>query len=227
LNDLTLFLAQLPSKKELGVFYKDITKDNLESVDWETSRDVSLKIFVEPQVDKNQLVKCIELLKTFNIASTYQFTIQSESDADALEEVMDLAGPNRFSVKPFYNGKNYNFFKENIFIEASDLSDPVVSKKDIYARSVMNPTAFGQFTVLSSGEVYSNLNERPIGTIRQGVKQLLLNELSEGSGWFRSRKEMVPCGDCVYHQICPPISNYEYALSRNNLCRMHPDTARI
>ncbi|MCP5046715.1 MAG: hypothetical protein GY940_06060, partial [bacterium] len=64
LNDLTLFLAPLPLKTELGVFYKEIAMDNLERVDWHSSGDVSLKVFVEPQVDKNQLVKCIELLKT-------------------------------------------------------------------------------------------------------------------------------------------------------------------
>jgi len=224
LEDLVDFLAQLPLKKELGVFYKDITADNLERVDWETLKDISLKIFVEPQFEKNQLVDCIELLKEFNILSNVQFTIRSEADANGLDEAIDLLDPGQLSVKPFYNGKNYNFFKENIFIEKPDLSDPVVSKKEIYARSVMNPNAFGHITVLSSGVVYSNINEEPIGTIDMNVKQLLLNELTEGRGWFRLRKDLVPCGSCIYQQICPPISNYEYALSRDNLCWIQHDT---
>lgn len=224
LEGLMSLLAQLPLKKELGVFYKDITIDNLERVDWETLTDITFKIFVEPQMEKNQLVDGIELMKRFNISSTYQFTIRSEADADNLDEVIDLVGQNQFSVKPFYDGSNYNFFKENIFIEKADLSDPVVSKKDIYARSVMNPNAFGHITVLSSGDIYSNLNEKPIGTIDRRVKQLLLTELSEGRGWFRLRNGLVPCGGCIYRQICPPISNYEYALSRNDLCWLHQDT---
>lgn len=224
LDRLMIFLAQLPLKKEIGVFYKDINKENLELVDWEKSKDTSLKIFVEPQFEKNRLFNCIELLKEFNLSSKFQFTIRSESDANDLDKVIDLINQDQFSVKPFYNGSNYNFFKENIFIEESDLSDPVVSKKDIYARSIMNPTAFGHITILSSGAVHSNINEGRIGTIDQGVKKFLLKELSEGRGWFRLRKDLIPCRNCIYQQICPPISNYEYALSRNNLCWFQQNT---
>lgn len=218
LEDLTAYLAQLPLKTEFGVFYKDIAAQNLEPVDWEALNRVSFKIFVEPQFQTDILVQGLQLLKRFDIDSTCVFAVQSEADADQLEEVIDLTGHRQFLVKPFFNRKNTRFFMENIFIEKSDLGSPVVSKKEIYARSVMNPGAFGQFTVLSSGEVYSNVNEKPVGTIHGEVKQLLLNELSGGHGWFRLRKNLDPCRSCVYHQICPPVSNYEYALSRNDLC---------
>lgn len=224
LEGLMIFLAKLPLKKELGVFYKDIAIDRLEQIDRETLTDISFRIFVEPQMEKNQLINCIELMKRFNISSTFQFTIQSEEDANDLDEVIDIIGQNQFFVKPFFDGSNYSFFKENIFIEKADLSDPVVSKKEIYARSVMNPVVFGRINVLSSGDIHSNLNEAPIGTIDQGVKHILLKELSEGKGWFRLRRSLVPCNSCIYHQICPPTSNYEYALSRNDLCWLHQDT---
>ncbi len=223
LEALTAFLAQVPLEKEFGVFYKDITRSNLERVDWERLPDISLKIFVEPQLDKNQLVNCIQLLKEFNLNSSYQFTIRSEADANNLEDVLDLPGQSQLSVKTFYNGRNETFFKENVFITKADLSEPVVSKKEIYARTVMNPSAFGEVTILSSGAVHSNLNEEPIGTIHQGVSPFLLKELSEGRGWFRLRSELTPCRSCIYQQICPPVSNYEYALSRNNLCWLDPD----
>lgn len=226
LEGLMALLSQLPLKKEIGVFYKDITVDDLKRVNWEMLTDISLKIFVEPRMEKNVLTDGIELLKSFNIPSTYQFTIQSESDADALDGFIDLLDPGQLSVKAFFNGSNYTFFKENIFIAKSDLSDPVVSKKDIYARSVMNPNTFGHITVLSSGDIHSNLNVKRIGTIDMNVKKLLLNELSEGNGWFCLRKDLTPCGSCVFHQICPPISNYEYALSRNDLCWMQGDSVR-
>jgi pseudo-rSAM protein len=224
LDGLMNLLAQLPLKKELGVFYKDIAMDNLERIDREKLKDIPFKIFVEPQPDRNQLVRCIELSKKFDILSTYQFTIQSEADADNLDEFIDMVGQNRFSVKPFYNGSNFDFFRENIFIQKEDLSDPVVSKKDIYARSVMNTADFGHITVLSSGDVYSNVNEEPLGMIDQVMKELLLKELSQGKGWFRLRSELTPCADCIYRKICTPVSNYEYAFSRNDLCWLHRDT---
>jgi pseudo-rSAM protein len=216
-------LAQLPLKKNLGVYYKDITAENMERVDWRRLTDTSVRVFVEPQMEKKQLEKCIQLLEKYNIPSTYQFVIQSEADAEALDDPFDWLEPEQLSVNAFYDGGNYNFFKENIFIEQADLSDPVISKKEIYARSVMNPNAFGNLTVLCTGQIHSNLNEKPIGTIDTHLKQILLNELAEGSGWFRLRKDLAPCANCIYHQICPPISNYEYALSQNNLCWRNQD----
>lgn len=232
LDNLIDYLALLPLKREIGIFYKHITAENLQRIDWEklkgskenaneNPKEISLRIFIEPQIEKSAIVNCFELLKQLPIESSYQFTIQSEADADKLEEYINLAGDSQFYVKPFYDGKNYEFFKDNIFIEKSDLSEPVVSKKDIYTRSVMNPAAFGEMTVLSSGRIHSNLYEEPIGVIGQDIKQVLLNELYNGTGWFQLRKNIEPCRDCLYHQLCPPVSNYEYALSRNNLCRMY------
>lgn len=39
--------------------------------------------------------------------------------------------------------------------------------------------------------------------------------------WFRVRNQVQPCRTCVYEVLCPPLSNYEYALHRNNLCHIH------
>ena len=66
-------------------------------------------------------------------------------------------------------------------------------------------------------------NEKRIGNIDQRIHEVLLKELHNGKGWFKVRKHLTPCKGCIYNQICPPISNYEYALSRNNLCGIHLD----
>ncbi len=223
IEDLTGYLGQLPMNKELGVFYRDINSDCLGLIEWEKSINMSARIFVEPQFQKNELLKCMELLQKFNVKSNYQFSIQDENDADRINEMIGLLSGSNFFVKPFFNGRNYNFFRENVFIEKADLSDPVVKKKDIYARSVMNPNSFGHITILSSGDIYSNVNEKRIGKIGQGIQEVLLEELYTGKGWFKVRKKLIPCKSCIYNQICPPISNYEYAFSRNNLCSIHPD----
>lgn len=229
LGELLECLTQLPLKKELGLFYKDITEENLERLKFlagEKLKDVSFKVFVASPLEKNKLIRCIELIKQFIIQPMYEFVVQSEADADDLDEILNVIDPNEFQVKPFYNGNNYKFFQENIFIQKDDLSEPVVSKKDIYARSVMNTTTFGHITILSNGAVHSNPNEAPIGSIAQNVKQLILNEFTEGKGWFKLRKDLEPCAKCIYQQICPPVSHYEYVLGRNDLCWLHQDSER-
>lgn len=221
LDGLLNLLIQLPLKKELGVFYKDIDLNKLTRINNEKLKNIPFRIFVDSQPDKNQLNYCIEILKRLNICSSFQFTIQSEADTDGLDEIIDQIGVEYFSIKPFYNGQNFNFFKENIFIQKQDLSNSIASKRDIYARSVMNTTDFGHITVSCNGDVYSNVNEEPLGKIDEDIKLLMLKELSEGKGWFRLRSNLSPCTDCIYEKVCPSLSNYEYALSFNDLCWLH------
>jgi len=222
IDDLIGCLDELPVKKELGVFYRDINEDRLRSIDWKKSKEMSLRVFVEPQFGHKELVTCVELMERFKIDANYQFVVESERDVERLDEIIDFPDGGKFSIKPFYNGNNYRFFKQNVFIETSDLSDPPVKNTDIYARSVMNSNHFGEITILGNGDIYSNINERRIGTIDQEIQEVLLKELREGKGWFRVRRDQMPCKGCVYNQICPPISNYEYALSRNDLCMIRP-----
>lgn len=226
INDLFKYLVQLPINKELGVFYKDINSDCLSLIDWKKAQNMDIRIFIEPKFQKNELLKCVELLQKLNITTNYQFSIQCEKDANHINEMIELLNGSDFFVKPFFNGRNYNFFKKNVFIKNTDLKNTVVKKRDIYARSVMNPGNFGHITILSSGDIYSNVNEKRIGNINQRIQEVLLKELCEGNGWFKVRKNLIPCKGCVYNQICPPISNYEYAFSRNNLCSIHPDNAK-
>lgn len=224
LEALTGYLDTLPVEKELGAFYRDINSDRLKSIEWEKLNKMSLRVFVEPNFRQDEMEMCVELMERFNITPAYQFSVENERDVDRLDEMTGLTGRSKFFVKPFYNGKNYHFFRQNVFIETADLSEPAVKKKDIYARSVMNPNNFGEITVLSNGDIYSNVNEKRIGNIDQRIHEVLLKELHNGKGWFKVRKHLTPCKGCVYNQICPPISNYEYALSRNNLCGIHLDS---
>jgi len=49
--------------------------------------------------------------------------------------------------------------------------------------------------------------------------QLISNELVHNYAWKRTRTKS-PCKMCVYQFLCPPPSNYEYALKCNNLCHV-------
>lgn len=43
-------------------------------------------------------------------------------------------------------------------------------------------------------------------------------ELKEGTSWKLLRKDVTPCKDCPFQLLCPPVSNYDFALNKHNLC---------
>jgi pseudo-rSAM protein len=222
-DDLIVYLGRLPVKKEFGVSYRDITDGGLDLLKEKSPENTTIRVFTESKFQKDEFLKCVDRVRKSGISADFQFTVQDEADLDRLGEVYILLDEDGFSVKPFFNGRNQNFFKENVFIEEADLSDPVVSKKDIYAQSVMNTNSFGVLTILSTGAVHANLNETRAGTIDCEIHDILLAVMSRGDGWFRVRENVPPCKSCVYNHVCPPVSNYEYALSRNNLCNIYGD----
>ena len=120
-------------------------------------------------------------------------------------------------MTPFYNGDNYDFFKENIFVSKEEIKS--VSFKDIKRNTILNHFFFGALVCMSNGDVYSNLNNTKIGNIKEhSVASMVFKELEEKRSWLKVRKNVEPCNNCLYSSICPPLSNYEEAIGQNNLC---------
>jgi pseudo-rSAM protein len=124
---------------------------------------------------------------------------------------------------PFYNGQNLAFFEQAVFVDRQSLSAARPSLQEIHSRQVMNPFHFGNLTLLSNGDIHAGINDPPLGQISQdSIYDLVFQEVSRGRTWRRTRKQVMPCGECIYAGLCPPLSNYEPALGRNNLCHIRP-----
>lgn len=39
--------------------------------------------------------------------------------------------------------------------------------------------------------------------------------------WRKTRLQLSPCDKCIYCFICPPPSNYEIVVGKNNLCNLY------
>ena len=94
-----------------------------------------------------------------------------------------------------------------------------MSKREIFAHQALNTNYFGKLTISSDGNVYSNINGKPLGTINDDVKQLILHEMENGSYWLKIR-DMEPCCNCVYQWLCPSPSDYELQIGKPNLCHV-------
>ena len=85
----------------------------------------------------------------------------------------------------------------------------------------MNPLNFGKLFILNNGDIYANLNSTKIGIHgKDSISKVLYRELNKKNSWLQTRKNVEPCTNCVFDVLCPPISNYEYVLRKNNLCHI-------
>ena len=90
--------------------------------------------------------------------------------------------------------------------------------QNIFRRQTLNEFYFGNVTIMFNGDVYNNINNDCIDNIfRHSLLQLLLNN-GKSNNWFLTRDKITPCNKCIYRFLCPPISNYEFAINRFNLC---------
>jgi len=49
------------------------------------------------------------------------------------------------------------------------------------------------------------------------LKEIVLYELSQTNSWKLTRDKIDPCKNCLFQQLCPPISNYELFFEKYNL----------
>lgn len=143
--------------------------------------------------------------------------VQSDQDLSCIESFTQNNPDFTINLTPFYNGQNEPFFQENVFVAEEELAQ--VSFKSIKRNSILNHNFFGKFICLPNGDVYSNLNGNCLGNIKQdSFAAMAYKELSEGDSWMKVRRKVEPCKHCLFASMCPPLSNYEQAIGRNDLC---------
>jgi|JTFO01.1.fsa_nt_gb pseudo-rSAM protein len=167
---------------------------------------LKLKIFEE-----------IENLRKINI----NFIVKNDFEYDFFLDVVKKYGITKYDIYPFYDGTNYDFFKRRIFLDKIDVVKGVSNIHQIYRNKKINNNYFGKLSISSSGDVFFNLAENTIGNLLvEDLKKILFDHFYyEDMPWFRIRRNK-PCDCCLFQFLCPPPSNYELALSKNNLCTL-------
>jgi pseudo-rSAM protein len=150
--------------------------------------------------------------------------VQNPADVIAAEKIMEQSKQENGHLQPFFNGENYLFFQENVFSEKEHVCLACLSQKEIFARLKTNPQQFGSMIITADGSVYANLHARRLGSLaKNSIHEMLLKELKGGKTWLHSRNKVKPCHSCIWHALCPPVSNYEHALGRHDMCWRHQE----
>lgn len=180
-----------------------------------------VKIPVTFPVNEEKLKMALEMSAEVGLKTALHFVIRDEGEfekADALASVLPIENP-EFNV--FYDGTNLDFFRENIFIDREEIENVKPSLKDIYARRAINPLNFGHLSILPTSRVYANVNHPSLDILgRHSIGDIVFKEMNEGKSWRSIRKNVLPCKQCIFNALCPPISNYNIVIGKNNLCHI-------
>lgn len=151
----------------------------------------------------------------------FVFILQSNSQLERVNHLVTKYGLPNHTLEYYFNGDNLQFFSEAVFWLRGDIFDFKPYYDQIIRRETINPSQYGRLTILPSGDIYTSVNQSPIGHIgKDSFEDLLSSEALKNSTWFRLRQEVEPCRLCLFNRLCPPLTDMEYTLCRNNLCHV-------
>lgn len=143
----------------------------------------------------------------------YYVLIQNELDL----EIALRAKYSNLRIYPYYNGNNLSFFEKYVYIDEKGILENKLKKKDIFINQVCNSNFFGKLFVMPNGEIQGSNHSSMIGNIDDSIYQILEKLLLPTSPWMQIR-DVGKCKECIFQFFCPPISNYEFALEKFELC---------
>lgn len=150
----------------------------------------------------------------------YHLIVEDEEQYNELERAMKELEIEDFEVHSYYNGQNIQFFEENVYLAKEDIFATIISMREIFRNQKLNANFFGSLYILPNGEFKANLNKRTIGYLgKDKIVDVINNEMIQNTAW-RHVRSSEPCKNCVYQYLCPPLSNYEKVINRQNLCHV-------
>lgn len=195
----------------LGVHYQNITEAGLNHV-----KDCPLEIFVPSPIDKSMLSNAMALIGQRK--ANYIFSVTSDEDCAAAEEIIESLRITDFEFNPFFNNGNSDFFEKRVFTSQEDILDAPISQRVIFARQKMNTNFFGHILLLPNGDVKATLNGSILGNIQHGhIAEMVEREFVGTESWRKIRNGTI-CSECLFQFLCPSPSNYEIVMERENLC---------
>lgn len=178
-------------------------------------------ILIKSPYDFQLISKCVEQCNKLNVKYRFDFIVSSDKDIRNVKNNKNKLRSLDNIMRPYFNGRNIEFFEQNVYFGKDEIIQSIQSHKEIFANSIMNRLCFGKLIIDNRGKVYSNLNKKRIGSIYiNSFHDILYKELNNCISWRKVRKNVLPCKKCIYNMLCPPISNYEFALKKNNLCKI-------
>lgn len=105
--------------------------------------------------------------------------------------------------------------------EKDDILSMKHTIRQIHRNQVLNYFFWGELTVFPNGDVCSNVNRPILGNIQnESIDEMIVEILTDSDSlWFFTRNKTA-CKNCLFVDLCPPISNYELSANKFDLCNL-------
>lgn len=145
---------------------------------------------------------------------TLHIYVRNEDEYERYSKMFNMY---KLDIQPLYY-RNLSFFKRNVFLRLKDITSNRVSMKSVFCNQKINSNCFGILNIYPDGSVKALSASSIIGNIyANSLKEIIYNELIINTAWRRIRNVGI-CAECCFKYICPPPSQYEKVIGRNNLC---------
>ena len=213
-SELIAFLREEKIISLFGVHYKNI--------DWGKISllcDFPLEIFVTFPLEVEIVFGMDSLSKQRNVK--YVFEITSVENYNQAEALVSKYSIENYAYKPFYNGKNQCFFRNNIHVTKDDIFSDIIPQRIIFAHQKLNTNFFGKIHLFPNGDIKAHPLKEVLGNCKlEPLVKILEKEMVTNTAW-RIIREKKPCNECLYQFLCPSPSDYEWVMSKNNLCNIN------
>lgn len=149
------------------------------------------------------------------------FLLTKNADLKQAEKIVATYHIKDYKLVPVVDNDlgNLTFFERNVYTSYEELSRLSLSKKNIFCNQTINSNFWGKLYITPEKRIYANLNREALGAIEEDVLSLVWKEISnKASSWKCTREKVEPCKYCIYRNLCPPPSNYEFYIKRFDLC---------
>jgi pseudo-rSAM protein len=227
LDGLLELLERIKAVKSFYIHYQNIdSRDRKLEALRRLRGGAEIVVLVDFPLNRRVFDDAVEYLSQLGVDTTFCFRVKDEGEVEAVES-LEFGGANGTLLLPYFDGTNLDFFERNVFLSEEIILGVKPTFRDIFSRQAINGNNFGKLTVFPNGRVYSNVNVPSLGNInRHSLYEIVYKELLQGRSWRLSRCHIKPCNRCIFEALCPPISNYEMVLGRNNLCDIIPSRDR-
>jgi len=215
-------LAQRPSSARVALrtHLLNVPTDQ-EALGQIAQHDMSLRIAVPWDFHREDLTMAVGALRKANVTHTFAFLVCTDQDVARAGDAADCCGTASVRLTPFFDVGNQPFFQERVFLKYDRLAERPPSLANIRRNAVVNRVSFGTFVIRCNGDICASVHTSPLGNIRDcTLAEAAALELQRRSVWLRTRGSVAPCNECVFENLCPPLSRYEHAMKRNDLCRI-------
>lgn len=220
LEKLGQILNIVQSSKNYYIHYLNLALDTDRIGELDVGNS-TINIIVTPHFDLTAFNAVYNAIGLFKSRNRFDFIVKSNEDFECFAKLIEDFKIKSYKFIPFFDGKNLDFFKENVFIDRNDIEENKPTLKEIYTNGAINSNFFGCLTFKPDGSVYSNVRDSAIGNIGiNSLYEIMTRELNRGKNWLKIRKKILPCKQCVYEMLRPPISNYHMAIGKYNLCHI-------